>query len=99
MRGGRGANQRGLQRWTSTHSLASDGMGRRRGSWRGRGVGQRGGRGFRGGGRRGRGYARQPKMTKEELDAQLDSYMSKTKTVLDRDLDAYMSQGANNTAS
>lgn len=31
-------------------------------------------------------------MTKEELDNQLEAYMSKTKSSLDADLDAYMSQ-------
>lgn len=98
-------NQRLQRHWTSTHSLASDGTGRHRrgggggGSWRGnrRGGGRFRGRQSRGGGR-GR-YPAQPKMTKEELDAQLDSYMSNTKTVLDRDLDAYMSQGASTSST
>lgn len=60
-------------------------------SFRGRWRNNRGG-----GGRGGRGQQRnQPKMTREELDAQLDQYMSKTKTVLDHDLDEYMSQAQN----
>lgn len=32
-------------------------------------------------------------MSKEELDNQLEAYMSKTKNSLDADLDAYMAQG------
>ncbi|NWR98482.1 CHTOP protein, partial [Motacilla alba] len=49
--------------------------------WRGH-VGSRG---------RGRGSAR-PALTKEQLDNQLDAYMSKTKGHLDAELDAYMAQ-------
>jgi hypothetical protein len=84
-----------LQRWTSSHSLASDGMGRhkRSSSEGGRGRRGRGGRGGRGGRRGGRGGNPNPKMTKEELDAQLESYMSNTRTVLDHDLDSYMNSG------
>ncbi|NXX48623.1 CHTOP protein, partial [Tricholaema leucomelas] len=52
----------------------------------------RGGFGGRGRGRgRGRGSAR-PALTKEQLDNQLDAYMSKTKGHLDAELDAYMAQ-------
>ncbi|NXI01361.1 CHTOP protein, partial [Pachycephala philippinensis] len=52
----------------------------------------RGGLGGRGRGRgRGRGSAR-PALTKEQLDNQLDAYMSKTKGHLDAELDAYMAQ-------
>ena len=46
------------------------------------------GRGGRGRGRGGRGGAQTS--TKEELDSQLDSYMSSTKSHLDAELDSYM---------
>lgn len=53
---------------------------------RGRGAFGRGrGRG------RGRGPIR-PALTREQLDNQLDAYMSKTKGHLDAELDAYMAQ-------
>lgn len=58
-----------------------------RGGLRGRG-------GFLGRGRgrgRGRGAGR-PVVTREQLDNQLDAYMSKTKGHLDAELDAYMAQ-------
>ncbi|CAJ0950597.1 unnamed protein product [Ranitomeya imitator] len=57
------------------------------------GVMLRGRGGFgRGRGRgRGRGAAR-PALTREQLDNQLDAYMSKTKGHLDAELDAYMAQ-------
>ncbi|XP_056335275.1 chromatin target of PRMT1a [Danio aesculapii] len=61
--------------------------GRGRGGMRGRG-------GFAGRGRgrgRGRGAGR-PIVTREQLDNQLDAYMSKTKGHLDAELDAYMAQ-------
>lgn len=58
-----------------------------RGGLRGRGFAGRGGRG-RG---RGRGVGR-PAVTREQLDNQLDAYMSKTKGHLDAELDAYMAQ-------
>ncbi|KAF4795211.1 chromatin target of PRMT1 [Turdus rufiventris] len=61
---------------------------------RGRGMAGRGRGGFGGRGRgrgRGRGSAR-PTLTKEQLDNQLDAYMSKTKGHLDAELDAYMAQ-------
>ncbi|KAM6958637.1 chromatin target of PRMT1a [Aplochiton taeniatus] len=60
---------------------------RGRGGLRGRGFASRGGRG-RG---RGRGIGR-PGVTREQLDNQLDAYMSKTKGHLDAELDAYMAQ-------
>ncbi|NXG87882.1 CHTOP protein, partial [Stercorarius parasiticus] len=61
---------------------------------KGRGMAGRGRGGFGGRGRgrgRGRGSAR-PALTKEQLDNQLDAYMSKTKGHLDAELDAYMAQ-------
>lgn len=63
------------------------------GSLLGRG-GLRGRGGFAGRGRgrgRGRGAGR-PIVTREQLDNQLDAYMSKTKGHLDAELDAYMAQ-------
>ena len=59
-----------------------------RGGLRGRGgFSSRGGRG------RGRGrVAGRPAVTREQLDNQLDAYMSKTKGHLDAELDAYMAQ-------
>ncbi|XP_059205528.1 chromatin target of PRMT1a [Centropristis striata] len=64
------------------------GIARGRGGLRGRGgFAPRGGRG-RG---RGRGVGR-PAVTREQLDNQLDAYMSKTKGHLDAELDAYMAQ-------
>ena len=63
-------------------------------SLQGRGMAGRGRGGFGGRGRgrgRGRGSAR-PALTKEQLDNQLDAYMSKTKGHLDAELDAYMAQ-------
>ncbi|XP_017286173.1 chromatin target of PRMT1a [Kryptolebias marmoratus] len=62
--------------------------GRGRGGLRGRG-------GFAGRGGRGRGRGRgvgRPVVTREQLDNQLDAYMSKTKGHLDAELDAYMAQ-------
>ncbi|XP_062342752.1 chromatin target of PRMT1a isoform X1 [Osmerus eperlanus] len=66
----------------------------------GRGVGARGRGGLRGrgafpgrGGRsRGRGGVGRGVVTREQLDNQLDAYMSKTKGHLDAELDAYMAQ-------
>lgn len=49
------------------------------------------GRGGFGGRGRGRGASR-PAVTREQLDNQLDAYMSKTKGHLDAELDAYMAQ-------
>ena len=54
----------------------------------------RGRGGFAGRGR-GRGRGRAPgrsQVTREQLDNQLDAYMSKTKGHLDAELDAYMAQ-------
>ncbi|XP_016285846.1 chromatin target of PRMT1 protein isoform X7 [Monodelphis domestica] len=95
--GGRGLpmGQRGLPRGgglrggRATRALLRGGM-----SLRGRGMVGRGRGGFGGRGRgrgRGRGSAR-PALTKEQLDNQLDAYMSKTKGHLDAELDAYMAQ-------
>ncbi|XP_029591251.1 chromatin target of PRMT1 protein isoform X2 [Salmo trutta] len=73
---------------------AGRGVGARgRGGLRGRGgfAGRGGGRG-RGGTRGGRGRGGGPGMTREQLDNQLDAYMSKTKGNLDAELDAYMAQ-------
>ncbi|KAM4690361.1 chromatin target of PRMT1 protein [Rhinophrynus dorsalis] len=82
---GRGGLGRGLR----GGPMGRGGMGGRgRGGMIGRG---RGGFG-RGRGRgRGRGPAR-PALTREQLDNQLDAYMSKTKGHLDAELDAYMAQ-------
>ncbi|NXI41594.1 CHTOP protein, partial [Galbula dea] len=74
--------------------LGRGAMGRGGLSGRGRGMSGRGRGGFGGRGRgrgRGRGSAR-PALTKEQLDNQLDAYMSKTKGHLDAELDAYMAQ-------
>ncbi|NXF39187.1 CHTOP protein, partial [Nyctibius bracteatus] len=95
LRGGRGMSPRmGLRRGgirgrggPGRGGLGRGAMGRR--GMAGRGRGGFGGRG-RGRGR-GRGSAR-PALTKEQLDNQLDAYMSKTKGHLDAELDAYMAQ-------
>ncbi|XP_068431674.1 chromatin target of PRMT1a isoform X1 [Clinocottus analis] len=71
-----------------SRGAARGGVARGRGGLRGRaGFAGRGGRG-RG---RGRGVGGQG-VTREQLDNQLDAYMSKTKGHLDAELDAYMSQ-------
>ncbi|XP_061089340.1 chromatin target of PRMT1b [Conger conger] len=63
-----------------------------RGGSRGNGLWGRGSFGGRGRGRgQGRGVGR-PAVTQEQLDNQLDAYMSKTKGHLDAELDAYMAQ-------
>lgn len=69
----------------------------RGGGFQGRGRGgtfiRRGAFGGRGRGMRGRGQgAGRPALTREQLDNQLDDYMSKTKGHLDAELDAYMAQ-------
>lgn len=100
---GQGGNMR---RWGSSTSIASNGSkrgggrggGNRRGLRRSRslqnlsrGYRRRGGRGGRGRGRGGRGGQQKTKPpTKEELDQQLDNYMSNTKSALDKQLDTYM---------
>ncbi|NXG62437.1 CHTOP protein, partial [Hemiprocne comata] len=104
MRGGRGARAllrgglplRGQSRgfmWWWCHLFGS--VGSASGAWAAsRGMAGRGRGGFGGRGRgrgRGRGSAR-PALTKEQLDNQLDAYMSKTKGHLDAELDAYMAQ-------
>ncbi|CAI5798396.1 FoP_duplication domain-containing protein [Podarcis lilfordi] len=102
LRGGRGiAARMGLRRGglRGRGGLGRGGLGRGamgRGGIGGRGRGMvgrgRGGFGSRGRGRgRGRGAPR-PALTKEQLDNQLDAYMSKTKGHLDAELDAYMAQ-------
>jgi len=53
----------------------------------------RNGRGGFRGNRRGRGGFKQNQISKETLDAELDTYMADTKTVLDQELDDYMAQG------
>lgn len=52
----------------------------------GRGRGNFGCRG------RGRGARTRPALTKEQLDKELDAYMSNTKARLDAELDAYMAE-------
>lgn len=51
--------------------------------------GRRWGRQFRGGYRR-RGGWDKPHVTREQLDKELDSYMSHSRHALDKDLDEYM---------
>uniref|UniRef100_A0A8D2KK41 Chromatin target of PRMT1 n=1 Tax=Urocitellus parryii TaxID=9999 RepID=A0A8D2KK41_UROPR len=73
--------------------LGRGAMGRGGIGGRGRGMIGRGRGGFGGRGRgrgRGRGALTRPVLTKEQLDNQLDAYMSKTKGHLDAELDAYM---------
>ncbi|KAM9419593.1 chromatin target of PRMT1 protein-like isoform 1-T1 [Salvelinus alpinus] len=91
----RGMRQRGAAgRGGAFGRGAGRGVGARgRGGLRGRGgfAGRGAGR-SRGGGRGGRGRGGGPGMTREQLDNQLDAYMSKTKGNLDAELDAYMAQ-------
>ncbi|XP_051519258.1 chromatin target of PRMT1 protein-like [Myxocyprinus asiaticus] len=88
----RGMRQRGGGGGRGTAMM---GRGAARGAFGGRGRGGLRGRGgFAGRGRgrgRGRGAGR-PVVTREQLDNQLDAYMSKTKGHLDAELDAYMAQ-------
>lgn len=56
---------------------------------RGFGRGQRGGMRGRG---RGRGGFKKEGFSREQLDNQLEEYMSKTKSHLDSELDAYMAE-------
>ncbi|XP_014647359.1 PREDICTED: chromatin target of PRMT1 protein isoform X5 [Ceratotherium simum simum] len=86
----RGLPRGGLRGGRATRTLLRGGM-----SLRGRGMIGRGRGGFGGRGRgrgRGRGALARPVLTKEQLDNQLDAYMSKTKGHLDAELDAYMAQ-------
>lgn len=92
-RGGNFRRSRSFQnldrRWGSSTSLASDGTGFRRRSYSGSS-----GRGFRtwgrGGNRGGGGNFRGPReqISREELDKQLDEYMSGTQNVIDANIDA-----------
>ncbi|XP_037057858.1 chromatin target of PRMT1 protein-like [Peromyscus leucopus] len=66
-------------------------FGRGRGAFRGRGGGGGRGRG------RWRGTLARHGLTKEQLDAELDAYMSQTKAALDAELDAYMAEAAPET--
>uniref|UniRef100_A0A8C5REU0 Chromatin target of PRMT1 n=1 Tax=Laticauda laticaudata TaxID=8630 RepID=A0A8C5REU0_LATLA len=100
LRGGRGLGPRmGLRRGgmrgragPGRGGLGRGAMGRGSLGGRGRGMAGRARGGFGGRGRgRGRGITR-PALTKEQLDNQLDAYMSKTKGHLDAELDAYMAQ-------
>ncbi|XP_018621446.1 chromatin target of PRMT1 protein-like isoform X1 [Scleropages formosus] len=82
---GRGGSLRGRGAGPGRGGLGMRGRG-------GLGLRGRGGFGGRGRGRgRGRGVSRPP-VTREQLDNQLDAYMSKTKGHLDAELDAYMAQ-------
>ncbi|XP_025143588.1 chromatin target of PRMT1 protein isoform X6 [Bubalus kerabau] len=86
----RGLPRGGLRGGRATRTLLRGGM-----PLRGRGMIGRGRGGFGGRGRgrgRGRGALARPVLTKEQLDNQLDAYMSKTKGHLDAELDAYMAQ-------
>ncbi|KAJ8273533.1 hypothetical protein GJAV_G00102670 [Gymnothorax javanicus] len=89
----RGARQRGAMSGRGGVLGRGGGPGRGGIGARGRGgMGLRGRGGFRGRGRgRGRGAGR-PAVTREQLDNQLDAYMSKTKGHLDAELEAYMAQ-------
>ncbi|XP_065149529.1 chromatin target of PRMT1a [Paramisgurnus dabryanus] len=100
MRGRGGPGRMGLRRGMRQRGGAMGrgamiGRGAARGAPGGRGRGGLRGRGgFAGRGRgrgRGRGAGR-PVVTREQLDNQLDAYMSKTKGHLDAELDAYMAQ-------
>uniref|UniRef100_A0A4W6CH68 Chromatin target of PRMT1a n=1 Tax=Lates calcarifer TaxID=8187 RepID=A0A4W6CH68_LATCA len=93
---GRGSAGRLVMRRGGRHRGGAAGRGGAlsRGAARGRG-GLRGRGGFVGRGGRGRGRGRgigRPAVTREQLDNQLDAYMSKTKGHLDAELDAYMAQ-------
>uniref|UniRef100_A0A3P9J7M0 Chromatin target of PRMT1 protein C-terminal domain-containing protein n=2 Tax=Oryzias latipes TaxID=8090 RepID=A0A3P9J7M0_ORYLA len=97
MRGGPGGRG-GIRGMMARGGLRGGGRGGLMGgalfSLRGRG-GIRGRGGFPGRGGRGRGRGRgvgRPVVTREQLDNQLDAYMSKTKGHLDAELDAYMAQ-------
>ncbi|XP_005062477.1 PREDICTED: chromatin target of PRMT1 protein isoform X3 [Ficedula albicollis] len=88
LRGRGGPGRGGLGRGGA---MGRGGIGARgAGALRGRGGPGRGGLGR--GGAMGRGGSARPALTKEQLDNQLDAYMSKTKGHLDAELDAYMAQ-------
>ncbi|CAC5377321.1 unnamed protein product [Mytilus coruscus] len=95
-RGRRGGMQRGrgFQGGNRGGRGQAQGFRGNRGGFRARGGGNNRGRGgFRGGrGQRGRGGDGRSPISKEELDNQLEAYMSKTKSSLDADLDSYMQQ-------
>ncbi|KAM7335424.1 hypothetical protein ACRRTK_005901 [Alexandromys fortis] len=76
-RGGRGRAAMG-RGGIGGRGLAVIGRGRGNFGWRGRGRG------------RGRGARTRPALTKEQLDKELDAYMSNTKARLDAELDVYM---------
>ena len=100
----RGARRGGRGQATSGQVVSQP----QRGRGRGRGRGQRGGRSEQRGrgnfqtttrgrspgrGRgRGRGRGGATKLSKEDLDKQLDQYMSKTRGALDQDIETYMSK-------
>eukprot|EP00064_Thunnus_orientalis_P013686 superscaffoldBa00002268_g13726 len=84
---GRGSAGRLAMRRGGRHRGGAPGRGGALSRGAARGGIARGGRG-RG---RGRGVGR-PTVTREQLDNQLDAYMSKTKGHLDAELDAYMAQ-------
>lgn len=88
--GGRGTG-RGMQ---SGGRGAGRGM---RGAGRGGagGRGMRGGRGRGGGASRGRGAQNNPTKSKNDLDKELDEYMTHTRGHLDAELDQYMQGAAN----
>ncbi|XP_057592897.1 chromatin target of PRMT1 protein-like [Hippopotamus amphibius kiboko] len=86
----RGLPRGGLHGGRATRTLLRGGMSLRGWGMIGRGSGGFGGRG-QGRGRQ-RGAFAHPVLTKEQLDNQLDAYMSKTKGHLDAELDAYMAQ-------
>lgn len=87
LRGSRGGRGRGLNRQGNrgnqnrVQGQRNQGRG---GRGRGRGMGRGRGRG------RGRGANTASQLSKEELDNQLDAYMSNTRSSLDAELDAYM---------
>ncbi|XP_023364094.1 chromatin target of PRMT1 protein [Otolemur garnettii] len=86
----RGLPRGGLRGGRATRTLLRGGM-----SLRGRGMIGRGRGGFGGRGRgrgRGRGALARPVLTKEQLDNQLDAYMSKTKGHLDVETTGKISQ-------
>lgn len=89
--GGRGGSFASVARGGSSSASSSS----TRGAARGRGGAARG---ARGGSTRGAAKpaaapaAKKPKLDKDELDSQLDKYMSKSKSYLDDQLDSYMAQ-------